>query len=76
MEPFRVPPKATAAGAPMRFWGRAMQLFVQRQNVLFFQKQLAGELTEPQRLQLLKLLAEEEAKPHGPVSPGGTQTVP
>lgn len=49
-----------------------MHLFIQRQNVLFFQKQLAGELTEPRRLQLLKLLAEEEAKLQGPVSPGDT----
>lgn len=53
-----------------------MHLFIQRQNVLFFRKQLAGELTEPQRMQLLKLLAEEEAKPQGAVSPGGAQTVP
>lgn len=50
-----------------------MHLFVQRQNVLFFRKQLAGELTEQRRLQLMTLLAEEEAKPHGPVSPGDTQ---
>lgn len=47
-----------------------LQLFVHRQNVLFFRKQLSGELTEPQRLQLLTLLAEEEAKPHTSVSPG------
>ena len=49
-----------------------MDLFIQRQNLLFFRKQLAGELTAQQRLQLLTLLAEEEAKPHGPVSPGET----
>ncbi len=42
-----------------------MQLFIQRQNILFFQKQLAAQPTEPQRPQLLKLLAEEEAKPAG-----------
>ena len=47
-----------------------LQLFVHRQNVLFFRKQLAGALTQQQRLQLLALLAEEEAKPHGPVSRG------
>jgi hypothetical protein len=72
------PPEATIAGAPMRFQGRAMnmQLFVHRQNVLFFQKQLSGELTGPRRQQLLTLLAEEEAKSQGaqgalsPVSPG------
>jgi hypothetical protein len=66
------PSKATIASAPMRFQGRAMDLFIQRQNVLFFRKQLAGELTEQQRLQLLTLLAEEEAKAHGPVSSGET----
>lgn len=49
-----------------------LQLFVHRQNVLFFRKQLSGELTEPQRLQLLTLLAEEEAKSHAAVSPGET----
>jgi hypothetical protein len=69
------PPEATSAGAPMRLQGRAMnmQLFVRRQNVLFFQKQLSGELTEPRRQQLLALLAEEEAKTQGPLPPGETQ---
>ena len=47
-----------------------MQLFIQRQNILFFQKQLAEQPSETQRLLLLKLLAEEEAKPSGlPGSP-------
>ena len=47
-----------------------MQLFIQRQNILFFQKQLAEQPSEAQRRLLLKLLAEEEAKPRG--SPGAT----
>ena len=39
-----------------------MQLFIQQQNILFFRKQLASQPSEPQRQQLLRLLAEEEAK--------------
>ncbi len=39
-----------------------MQLFIQQQNILFFRKQLALQPTETQRQQLLRLLAEEEAK--------------
>lgn len=42
-----------------------MQLFIQRQNILFFQKQLAEQPSESQRRLLLTLLAEEEAKPGG-----------
>ena len=39
-----------------------MELFVHRQNLLFFRKQLAGKQSLADRLQLLKLLVEEEAK--------------
>ena len=39
-----------------------MELFVHRQNLLFFRKQLAEKQSPSYRLQLLKLLAEEEAK--------------
>jgi hypothetical protein len=39
-----------------------MELFIHRQNLLFFQKQLAEKRSLTERLLLLKLLAEEEAK--------------
>jgi hypothetical protein len=39
-----------------------MELFIHRQNILFFQKLLAEQPPETRRLQILKLLAEEEAK--------------
>ena len=42
--------------------GPEMELFVHRQNLLFFRKQLAEKQSPSYRLQLLKLLAEEEAK--------------
>ena len=50
-----------------------MQLFIHRQNILFFRKQLAEAPHETRRLQLLKLLMEEEAKPDGRVAPHATQ---
>jgi len=39
-----------------------MQIFIHQQNILFFRKQLASQPNLAQRLQLLRLLAEEEAK--------------
>ena len=39
-----------------------MELFIHEQNLLLFRKQLAETPHETRRLQLLKLLAEEEAK--------------
>lgn len=46
-----------------------MEEFVHRQNLLFFRKQLAETPSEAQRVVLLKLLAEEEAKDNGPSNP-------
>ena len=46
-----------------------MEQFVHQQNLLFFRKKLAETPHETQRLQLLKLLAEEEAKDVGPSDP-------
>jgi hypothetical protein len=43
-----------------------MEKFVHRQNLLYFQKQLADTQDEARRLQLLRLLAEEEAKDQQP----------
>jgi hypothetical protein len=45
-----------------------MELFVQRTNVLFFRKQLAERPGLVRRLQLLRLLAEEEAKNYNNVA--------
>ena len=39
-----------------------MEIFVHQQNLLFFRKQLAARPNLTQRLQLLRLLAQEEAK--------------
>jgi hypothetical protein len=39
-----------------------MEIFIHQQNILFFRKQLAAQPNLAQRLQLLRLLAEEEAK--------------
>jgi hypothetical protein len=39
-----------------------MEIFIHQQNILFFRKQLAAQPSLAQRLQLLRLLAEEEAK--------------
>lgn len=39
-----------------------MEMFVHRQNLLSLKKQLAETTDEPRRLQLMKLLAEEEEK--------------
>ena len=39
-----------------------MEQFVHQQNLSFFRKQLTETPNETRRLQLLKLLAEEEAK--------------
>jgi hypothetical protein len=39
-----------------------MEIFVHQQNLLFFRKLLAEPQEEERRLQLVKLLAEEEAK--------------
>jgi len=39
-----------------------MELFIHRQNLLLFRKQLAEKQSLTKRLQLLRLLAEEEAK--------------
>jgi len=39
-----------------------MERFAHQQNLLYFQKQLAYSQDEARRLQLLRLLAEEEAK--------------
>jgi hypothetical protein len=39
-----------------------MEIFVHQQNLLFFRKQLAKKQSRTCRLQLVKLLAEEEAK--------------
>jgi hypothetical protein len=47
----------------------AMEEFVHQQNLLFFRKKLAEAPHEAQRLQLLKLLAEEEAKDIGASNP-------
>jgi len=46
-----------------------MEQFVHQQNLLFFRKKLAETPHEAQRQQLLKLLAEEEAKDIGPGAP-------
>ena len=54
-----------------------MQLFVHQQNILYFRKLLAEAPAETRRLQLVKLLTEEEAKSGaksgGSVAPGETQ---
>ena len=39
-----------------------MEEFIHQQNLLLFRKQLAGTPHETMRFQLLKLLAEEEAR--------------
>ena len=39
-----------------------MELFIHQQNLLFFRKKLAEKQSLAERLQLLKLLAEEESK--------------
>jgi hypothetical protein len=39
-----------------------MQMFLHQQNIMLFRKQLAGRLNQAQRLQLVRLLDEEEAK--------------
>jgi hypothetical protein len=39
-----------------------MELFIHQQNLLFFRKQLAETPDEKRRLQLLKLLMDEETK--------------
>ena len=39
-----------------------MEIFVHQQNLLFFRRQLAEPQEEGQRLRLIQLLAEEEAK--------------
>ncbi len=39
-----------------------MELFVHQQNLLFFRRKLAEKQSLTDRLQLLRLLAEEEAK--------------
>lgn len=41
-----------------------MEAFIHQQNILFLRKQLAEAPHETRRLQLLRLLAEEEAKPN------------
>lgn len=43
-------------------WCHAMQEFIRKANILEFRKILAKSTDECQRLTLLKLLAEEEAK--------------
>jgi hypothetical protein len=43
-----------------------MEIFVHQQNLLFLRKQLAVVASEAGRLQLLRLLAEEEAKDQQP----------
>ena len=43
-----------------------MEIFVHQQNLLFLRKQLDETPDEARRLQLLKLLAEEEAKNQKP----------
>jgi hypothetical protein len=40
----------------------AMELFIHEQNLLLFRKQLAEMPHETKRIQLLKLLAEEEGR--------------
>ena len=42
--------------------GGAMQSFIHRKNLEIFRKRLAESQDEPERRQLRKLLAEEEAK--------------
>ena len=45
----------------------AMEKFVHEQNLAHFRRLLSALANEPQREQILVLLAEEEAKgPHGP----------
>ena len=53
-----------------------MQLFIHRQNILFFQKQLAEQPGEARRLLLVRLLAEEEAKGSDHVLPARPQALP
>jgi hypothetical protein len=50
----------------MRQWVMAMEQFVHEQNLAHYRKLLAGIAHEPQRQQILILLAEEEAKDHQP----------
>jgi hypothetical protein len=49
-----------------------MQLFVHQQNILYFRRLLAEAPPETRRLQLVKLLTEEEGKSvaDGRVAPG------
>ncbi len=42
-----------------------MEIFIHQQNLLFLRRQLAEMPHEARRLQLLKLLADEEAKESG-----------
>ena len=44
----------------------AMELFIHEQNLLLFRKQLAEMPHETKRIQLLKLLAEEEGRSCAP----------
>ena len=43
-----------------------MEEFVHQQNLAHFRKMLSEKTHEPQREQILKMLAEEEAKEHLP----------
>jgi hypothetical protein len=50
----------------MRQWVMAMEQFVHEQNLAHYRKLLAGIAHEPQRQQILILLAEEEARDRWP----------
>jgi len=51
-----------------------MEKFVHEQNLMHYRKLLTGTAHEPQRQQILILLAEEEAK--APLSPAAAATLP
>jgi len=57
--------RARTAGSAV--WSRAMDWFIRQQNIERYRRLLAQPADEEQRLQLLKLLAEEEAKDRPPV---------
>jgi hypothetical protein len=55
-----------APGSGAAIWSPTMYPFVHQQNLLRFRRLLADPADEAQREQLLRLIAEEEAKLHPP----------
>ena len=55
-----------AYASQLRLWKAAMEKFVHQQNLSLLRKQLAESPNEAQRLQVLRLLGEEEARDQKP----------